>query len=166
MLTTRYLTTLLFVTSSAVFVACGTTDDDTLDRESVSDLPPGTAVGSAASGDYTAEIRTTGCSGACPAGACREGSVASGTLAVVQRDGYLSMTALGGLLEGGIENDGSFEVGGWTTVQAGALQQAFRSSGVHTGNGFNASIEARRWGMSEGVSVDCIQSGIITGTRR
>ena len=165
MLTTRYLSTLLLVASGSVLLACGTTDDS-LDREAVSNLPTGSGIGTTASGNYEAEIRTTGCSGTCPAGSCREGAVASGTLAVIQRDGYLSMTAYGGLLEGGIEKDGSFDVGGWTTVQAGALQQAFRSSGVHTGNGFNASIEARRWGSSEGQDIDCTESGIISGTRR
>jgi hypothetical protein len=166
MLTTRFLPTLLLAGLGSVLLACGTTDSDTLDREGVTNLPSGTGIGTAASGDYQAEIRTTACSGTCPVGACREGAVASGTLAVVQRDGYLSMTAFGGLLEGGIEKDGSFDVVGWTTVQAGALQQAFRSSGVHTGNGFNASIEARRWGSSEGQDIDCLESGIISGMRR
>lgn len=166
MLTTPGRHTLICLTFGALFMACNTTDDDQLDRDTVTNLPAGSGIGTTASGSYQAEIRTTGCSGACPVGECREGAVVSGMLALVQRDGYFSMTAYGGLLEGGIEKDGSFEVGGWTSVQAGALQQAFRSEGVHTGNGFNASIEARRWGTYEGQTIDCIESGIITGTRR
>jgi hypothetical protein len=140
----------------------------TLDRaEDATDISSGSGMGTAASGDYFAEIRTTSCAGTCPAGSCREGNVANGMIELVQRDGYLSMTAVGALLEGGIERDGSFDVGGLTTLDGGALEQTFRSDGVHTGNAFNGSISARRRGTtSNGQTIDCTETGIIDGTRR
>lgn len=165
MMTTTSLLQIAFTIATGSFLlACGGTDDG-LDRDTVTDLPSGSGTGTAASGNYRAEVRTTGCSGVCQPGACREGSVSGGNLALVQRDGYLSMTAPGGVMEGGIEKDGSFEVGGWTTIQSGALQQAFRSDGVHTGSGFSAQTEARRWGTYENLMIDCTESGILTATR-
>lgn len=76
------------------------------------------------------------------------------------------MTAAGGLLEGGIDRDGTFEVGGWTTQQGGALQQAYLASGVQTGDALTGSMEARQWGSVEGIEVDCTSTANLTATRQ
>lgn len=165
MFASRVVLSFLLIPAASLAIACGGGADGPLDKDGVTGLPTGSGTGAAASGSYQAELRTLGCSGTCPTGSCREGSVASGTLSLVQRDGYLSMTAAGALLEGGIDADGAYLVGGWTTIQSGAVQQAFRSDGVYTGNGFSGAIEARRWGTLEGQAVDCTESGTITATR-
>src|SRR5262245_16744758 len=94
-----------------------------LDEQSVRNIPPGDARGSAASGRYAVRTIVLSCSGQCTvqtrlgsAGLCDVGYRDNNSADVVQEDGRLRVdierSYFPSRLEGGLDADGSYLVGG------------------------------------------------------
>ncbi|WAS97136.1 hypothetical protein [Nannocystis punicea] len=112
--------------------------DEQLSEKDVTDLPAGDALGDAFAGDYTMELTTLSCEGVCAPvkiselmvlHVCDVGARQSGTARVSQTDGRLQLDIDGALqasrLIGGVDKDGSFDVGGVATAASQA--RTFRS---------------------------------------
>jgi hypothetical protein len=167
--------TRLFMLSIAV-TACGGGSGGTLEREDVTDIPPGDAVGSEVSGEYELELYTTDCLGRCPvieAGIfvvtlCDVGELDSADASVTQADGELVLDSTGLVIDrltGGIAADGTFEIGGWGTQYGGAVEIVVLSTGTADGESFTGTAESRGRGEVEGELIDCTVMYDVTGTR-
>ena len=147
-----------------------------LQRSDVEDLPAGDAVGTAASGDYGLELYTRSCSGTClvhsggfTASLCDVGQIDDTTLTVTQQDGALVMQSDGLVLDrltGGLDADGTFDVGGWGTQQGGEVEVEVRSSGTLAGDAFTGTAESRGHGHVGGEHVDCTARYDLSGARQ
>lgn len=159
-------------------VACGGDggSGDGLERDDVVGLPAGDATGSAASGTYDLEMTIVACGGTCPVlrvgpariATCDIGDVDYPTFEVVQTDGRLDLDAFGLVLEkldGGLDADGSFVVGGWGTRNSGSLAVAILGSGVLAGARLTGTALARAVGDVDGQWVDCTAQYELEGDR-
>lgn len=152
--------------------ACGS---DGLERSDVEDLAPGDATGSDASGVYELELFARDCLGSClvragviTASLCDAGELATEIVEVTQTDGRLVMDSAGLVVEritGGIDADGSFEVGGFGTQYGGSVAVAVYSSGTLEGDRFTGTAQSRGSGSVEGNSIDCTAIYEISGVR-
>lgn len=150
--------------SAALAVGCSSPYPD-LTPDAVRNVPAGTGLGTGASGFYGLQRRTLSCTGTCTATVggvrtsfCEVGALATVTGTVTQTEGLLVFTLadLPPELRGGIDADGSYDVGGYGT-RAG-LDVTMRSEGLYAAARFDGT--ARRWthGTVEGQSVDCLAS--------
>lgn len=159
-----------------LLLACGAGE---LDRDTVTTLPAGSAIGAWASGRYTLNFITTTCEGECPLirsgifsfSTCDVGQSDEATAEVVQTDGRLSFDATGsGLLvergQGGLEEDGRFTVGGYATQAAGDVEITSRLEGTLSRDG-TLNGTSRTWGngMAEEVRIDCVGTYEVTGSK-
>jgi hypothetical protein len=163
------------LTSSLLVWATACSGGAALTPADVVDLPPGTATGTAASGTYDLELYTVACRGQCmvrngnlTGSACDVGEVDTAILAVTQRDGALDMDADGLIferLEGGLDADGRFTVGGYATAQAGAVIAMVLADGALTAEGFTGTATQRAHGSASGLDFDCTAELELTGRR-
>src|SRR5512134_3137938 len=160
------------VSALAVAPACGGGGGGDLDPDVVTNLPPGDGTGTAATGRYSMESVTTGCDGSCAIevdgfvySACDIGARQDEDAEVTQTDGALAIDVEDSdyvsQLDGGIDADGSFEVGGLVTQQGGEITITARSIGVLTGNTMIGT--ARLW--IKGMGLDCDVDVDVEGTR-
>lgn len=155
-------------------VACG---DGGLSENDVRDLPTGNATGTALSGTYDLEAVTVACSGSCAPvnvfGAiispCDVGARNDEVVLVTQADGELQVDVEDNLwasrLEGGIWNDGSFDIGGVKTELGGAARFISRATGFLNESGWSGEFEVRSVGSFEGQSRDCTAIVEVEGSR-
>lgn len=146
-----------------------------LDEQTVTEIPPGSARGSALSGEYEAEIVTVECSGACgpidsllgPISLCDVGNIDDEAFETAQDDGALVITGDSSLYvqrqEGGIDADGAFTVGGYATENAGALEMTSRVEGTIAKDGsVDALARVHVWGAMNQTTVDCFGTYEVT----
>ncbi|MBN2498429.1 MAG: hypothetical protein JXR96_27815 [Deltaproteobacteria bacterium] len=155
---------------------CGSGDGD-LDKDVVTHLPDGNASGSAASGVYDMEIYTSACEGMCPEidygifvyHLCDVGDRDSTQVLVDQADGHLQVDLDSDQyvtrLAGGIDSDGSFDIGGYGTQNSGSVQITARFQGVISGDEFDGQGRMLGKGTVDQQRIDCTASYEITGTR-
>jgi len=155
---------------------CGGDGGGYLAKKTVTGLPAGDATGSDFSGEYDVELYTSDCSGACPTidyglftwSICDVGDKDSDYVTVLQTDGRLQVDSDGGLvvtrLSGGINADGSFDVGGWSTEAGGDVTITARAAGTISDAGISATAKARAVGKAEGEFINCTATYEITGT--
>jgi hypothetical protein len=161
-----------------VFVLAGCGGDAFLDKDTVTDLPSGTASGSSFSGEYDIEIYTSDCSGSCPLldydwftyTICDVGMKDDDEVELAQTDGRLQVDSDGGLpvtrLTGGIDADGWFDAGGWATQEGGDVEIVARVQGTIAADGsIDATAHLRADGKARGETIACRGVFEITGTR-
>ena len=166
----------LALACSAVLAACG--GDDDLDRDVVTNLPPGSAAGAAASGRYRLQIRTRSCNGSCSVTVigiswrlCEVDDDDTETVTVLQKDGALEMTEIGSSMyvdqmHGGINADGSFDIGGYELQQGSSVGVAIRARGSIAPDGtLVADVQGKGNGSYEGQTISCRASYEVTGQR-
>ncbi len=159
-----------------VLAGCG--GDSFLDRDTVTDLPSGTATGSSFTGEYDIEIYTSDCSGKCPLidydwftyTVCDVGMKDDDEVSLSQTDGRLQVDSDGGLpvtrLIGGIDADGWFDAGGWATQAGGEVEITARVQGTIGSDGaIIATANLRADGTAEGETIACRGEFEITGRR-
>jgi hypothetical protein len=142
----------------------------------VTNLPEGDAMGDMVTGSYSTDLYTTDCRGDCvyelfgePTSACDVGVTTITTVAVTQDDGYLLIETndsniLIQRFEGGIDQDGSFDVGGYATQLGGEVEITGRSQGTITGDGdVTGTMQVHGRGEVAGDRIDCVASYDITG---
>jgi hypothetical protein len=157
---------------AAVIAGCG---DGDLSRQAVTSIPDGNAEGTAHSGSYQVDLYTSSCAGACALrvfditfSLCSIGQRAEETIAVSQSDGHLRVDGDSNLyvsrLEGGIDQDGSFEVGGYATQAGGAVEITARVRGsILPAGALVGQALAHGIGSYEGQSIDCHGTYEISG---
>lgn len=151
---------------------------DLLDRESVTSIPPGDAVGTAYTGTYETQLDVKACSGVCPdinIGAesysiCAEGQQYAEILDVSQEDGYLEVYLDLGFIEtsmsGGIYRNRNFEVGGFTASSYGEVDLTTLTKGVFLpGERLNGQVRVLGIGEFGGVFIDCKMLMDLSGTK-
>lgn len=162
---------------SVAILGCGDGSSD-LSREAVTNIPPGSAKGTAFGGSYTMTLVTTTCSGTCPAmgilSVCSEGAKDTETATVTQKDGKLEMVSSGLMVNsvaGGINSDGNFDLGGYGTQGAGAVAITARVTGTIATNGkVTGTARARGVGSvklgTETININCNGSYALTGNKK
>lgn len=152
-------------------------DDDYLGRDVVTSIPLGDAVGDAFTGDYQARATTVSCAGECGPvmiggttySVCERDAETVEWVTVDQQDGVLRVDLdddghiginLNGYvpvrLHGGIDADGSWDVGGFGTKFGRSLESTARARGVIRPNEpFEGTVEVKTIGAVEGTEVDC-----------
>jgi hypothetical protein len=131
-------------------LACG---DEPLSEEAVTSIPPGDAVGTALTGDVGIEWTTVACEGICARvkvsaveslSVCDVGFRQSTTGRLTQTDGRLQLdvdrSLFASRLVGGVNRDGSFDIGGLKTELGQELRLRTRVTGNLAGG---ALAEAR-----------------------
>jgi len=173
----RHSTLALALALTLHLPACG--GDDELDRDVVTSIPPGNAAGSAASGTYSLQIRTVSCTGACPTykvlgftvSLCSVGDSDSETVKVTQTDGVLDVSEIGSSLyveqlRGGINQDGTFDVGGYQIQSGTSVAVTARAQGtINPGGTLVGSARAKGTGSYDGQNIACTGSFEISGQR-
>ena len=152
-------------------------EDDYLGREAVTSIPDGDAVGNGFSGGYQARATTVSCTGACDAvtvggtsfPVCERDVESIEWVAVSQEDGHLRVDLdddghiginLDGYvptrLEGGIDADGTWEVGGYGTKFNSRLESTARARGTLQPDApLDGTVEVHTYGIVDDVEVDC-----------
>lgn len=154
-----------------LLAACGGSDD--LDPETVTNLPPGDATGTALTGSYRTESVTTDCGGTCSTtvdgavfSACDVGTRLDDTIDVTQTDGALRIDVDGNdyvsRLAGGIDVDGTFDVGGLRTQLGGQVTITARTQGTLTSAAMTGTARLH----VRGRGLDCFIATDVTGMRR
>ena len=128
-----------------IFAGCGGggSSSGNLSISEVTNIPDGDGTGLAFTDSYNVDIRTISCSGSCPAiqsgiftiTLCDVGDRDQEIMQVTQRDGHLEVDGDGlyiNHMEGGIFQDGSFEVGGYATEYSGGVDITGRVEGSIT----------------------------------
>ena len=145
--------------------------------EDAMSVPPGDAVGSDRSGEYAVEIYTARCDGSCGAkeggwiiSFCDVGERDSESFTATQQDGELRIDGDDGnyvsRYTGGIDADGSFEVGGYATSLGGAIEATAFVAGTFDGtSSFEAVADIHIWGSYDDESVDCFATYETEGVR-
>lgn len=154
----------------------GSSDDET-SIDAVTTIPAGDAAGKKASGTYSIELYTSACSGRCSAPTqpweitfCDVGNRDDETIEVAQDDGELRIDGdddgYVSRLDGGINVDGTFDVGGHATNSGGAVRSTARVDGMLEDDGsISALVTARVWGEVDGHSVNCAIEYELEGER-
>jgi len=147
-----------------------------LEKADVTSLPPGDAVGAAASGTYDLDLVVKECKGSCgPIDAgiftvslCDVGDVDHAEAIVTQTDGALVLESEGLVvehLEGGIDANGAFVIGGYGTDQGGDVELFVLGTGTLAGDLFQGGAESRGRGAIDGESFDCTAIYDVSGAR-
>lgn len=166
----------LLLLPSLLFFACG---DGELDRDTVTNLPAGTAQGTWASGRYELTSVTTACEGQCPLihsglfsiSTCDVGQSDRVYVEVVQSNGTLEMDGTGtGLYvergKGGLDEDGHFVVGGYATLAAGDVEITSRLDGVLSKDGQLTGVSRTYgYGRVDEELIDCVGTYDVGGLR-
>ena len=146
---------------------------DPLDPDEVTSIPAGTASGDDFAGEYDVEIYTEGCEGECgpitmsfwTVSFCDVGDRDSEWLEVRQSDGELEVELSDDIsyYTGGVDADGSMEIGGYATEYGGDVELVARVEGRFEGDELVATAQSRIWGTVEDVELDCYGSYRIEG---
>jgi hypothetical protein len=168
---------LAFSWACALAVGCGSSSSD-LSRGSVTSIPAGDATGTTASGSYHLDVLTQACAGDCSytvggsrSSVCDVGVRQSATITVTQADGRLQVdaedqTLYVSRLIGGVYRDGRFEVGGYATQGAGAVEILERVTGTVSAQGqLTATAEVAGHGAVGSDSISCTGTFAISGAR-
>ncbi len=157
----------------------------------VDSLPDGDGVGNAATGIYEMESQVLRCEGACTynsggqsepgnptepdnggapmtdSSLCVVGEIYESTLAINQVDGHLYAEVLDAPLvfEGGIDQDGHFDVVGQTTQNDGAILNRTRTAGTLEGDTLEAAAVAHLTGSIGANTIDCTITYDVSGVR-
>jgi len=155
-----------------LLAACdgGATD---LDADVVTNLPPGDATGSAMTGSYRMESVTTACDGDCNTSfdgavysACDVGTRLDDLIDIVQTDGALRIDVDGNdyvsRMEGGVNGDGAYDVGGLRTQLGGQITITARTRGTITAATMTGTARLRVTGRG----IDCVIEADVDGARR
>jgi hypothetical protein len=138
-----------------------------LDPQSVTSIPDGNATGTAMSGDYRVEVYTSTCAGQCgpvqsglfTVSLCDVGDTDNERLEVTETDGHLQVEMTGPVSRhiGGVNADGTFDIGGYATQQGGSLTIVVRTTGTIDRATKKVTAEARHrsFGTINGQAVDC-----------
>jgi hypothetical protein len=173
MMRNRWLVWSLLVLS----VACSHDDSPGgFSQEEVEDIPPGTAQGSLASGQYDVEAYTAACDGICGGSTglytftiCDVGDRDDQRVDVKQDDGRLQIDGDDSLfvsrMIGGIDDDGWFDVGGYGTEAGGSVEATGRLTGQVEGEDVSGVFELWVRGHWDGEPVDCRARYEVEGTR-
>jgi hypothetical protein len=159
--------------TTCALAACGGAP---LERDDVTAIPRGDAVGSEASGDYDLELYIRDCVGRCPVirvgvfsfSLCDIGTIDRDTITVSQQDGDLVIQTQSLLIErlaGGLYADGSFEVGGWGTQYGGEVEVIMRGDGILAGDRLSGTALSRGHGRIEDQRFDCTAVYELSGER-
>jgi hypothetical protein len=135
-----------------------------LDPDVVTNLPPGDGTGTALTGTYSMESVTTSCDGDCSTtvdeftySACDVGTRLDSTAEVIQADGALMIDVEDSdyvsQLAGGVDADGSFDVGGLRTQQGGEVTITARGVGTITAGTMTGTTRLRVDGMGLGCTI-------------
>jgi hypothetical protein len=170
-----FLASLLALTTIAP--SCG--GADALSPSAVQNVPPGNATGSALSGSWDIRRVTTSCSGVCAAtvsgfrvSVCDVGTTDDGSATLTQTDGRLDLDVSDtpSTYRGGVDADGSFELGGYATQDGGSLvitarvDGTFRQPTALTGATLTATASSRTRGTYSGQTLNCTGAYDVTGT--
>ena len=160
-------------------LSCGD-GEDSLDKDKVTNIPPGTAKGSAYSGEYRVTLTTTSCAGTCPVflgglyAICKEGASDTENATVTQQDGKLTVHSKGLMVNsvsGGVNADGNFDVGGFGTQQSGKVAVTARVSGTIAKSGaITGTARTRGNGVvndgATDVTIACTASYALSGKKK
>jgi hypothetical protein len=157
---------------------CGGGGGASLGIGDVTSIPSGTATGTAASGTYAVTIAVSACSGACTAtglgltiSLCTAGTSSSANIIVVQSGGHLTAQTTSGdtgvaSYAGGINSDGSFDVGGATSNADGEdVTITSEATGSLEGNVLSATVQTLYSGDASGNPIDCQATTQVSGVR-
>lgn len=130
------------VMAFGIVVLTGAGCDDPLSESAVTTIPPGSAVGTTLSGDYQIELVTTSCEGVCAPvkvteletiSVCDLGFRHRSKARVTQTNGALQLDVddllFASRLVGGVDADGSFDIGGVKTEASQSLTLRTRFTG-------------------------------------
>jgi hypothetical protein len=132
-----------------------------LDRDEVTSIPDGSGTGTAASGHWIGTLTTTSCSGRCLVSGfslCDVGELDDYELDTVQTDGHLLLESddlATPSMNGGIDADGSFRVGGYATELGGMVELLSETTGQVTGDTFTGTVIASSEGSYEDEAFAC-----------
>lgn len=166
--------TLLLTGCMLSCAACGGADTAGLDPAEVENIGPGNASGQAFSGVFELEVRTVACDGSCSASTglftaslCDVGDVDYETVLINQHDGVLQVewSEPVSRLRGGIDANGSYEVGGYGTQSGGDLEISVRVDGAIDGPDLTGTARSWSVGAIDDDRVDCVGDHEITGSR-
>jgi len=134
--------------------------------------------GSGFSGEYEVDLYTADCSGDCPIidygwfiyTVCDVGMKDDDHVEISHTDGRLQVDSDGGLivtrLIGGIDVDGRFDVGGWSTQDGGNVEIVARVDGVIAVDGtISATAHVRADGHANDENINCQGVFEITGSK-
>ncbi|NMB75231.1 MAG: hypothetical protein GYA21_08880 [Myxococcales bacterium] len=160
---------------SVLLLCAGCGGGSDLDRDEVTNIPPGNATGTAASGLYTFDLYVSKCSGTCPLvnvglstlSTCDVGFRDEAEVTLTQSDGRIqidSQDLLVTRMVGGLNADGSFDVGGYGTQLSGAIEITNRAKGILAQDGsVTAQSRTHAEGNVNGTTVDCTATYDVTG---
>ncbi len=152
--------------------SCG--GPDALSPDAVQNIPPGTATGSALSGEYDGRRETTGCSGTCAitvsgfrVSVCDVGTIDESSATITQDDGTLDLEVSDtpSSYRGGVDADGGFDIGAYATEDGGSLVITARVEGTITASGFSGTATSRSRGTYSGQALNCFGTYTVSGTR-
>jgi hypothetical protein len=156
---------------------CGSSNGD-LSQGAVTTIPAGDATGATDTGLYGIQVLTQACAGDCSytvSGAlvsvCDVGTKRSSTLTLTQTDGRLQVddddpALYVSRLLGGVYKDGHFDVGGFATQQAGAVEITARVTGTISAAGqLMGTARAAGQGTVSNDSISCMATFEITGMK-
>ena len=151
--------------------------DDELSPDAVTQIPEGDAAGTEYSGEYDSEVVTADCSGQCgPIGSvigsyslCDIGNVDEDLFEAEHEDGTLRIRAASNyfveLLEGGVDKDGTFSIGGFSTQDSGNFKATNLVDGTIDDDGtLEGTARAHMWGTLDGTSVNCVGTYDVRAT--
>jgi hypothetical protein len=149
--------------------ACGGSSD--LDRDAVTNIPPGDATGTAMTGAYRMETITTDCDGECSTNiggaiysACDVGTRLEDTVMVTQTDGALRIDVEDSdyvsRMEGGLDASGAYDVGGVKTQLGGQITITARTQGTITGPALTGIARLRVTGQGLSCRIETEVSGV------
>jgi hypothetical protein len=149
--------------------------EEDLDPEVVTNLPAGDGTGTAATGDYDLVSVTTACAGDCLLGGsdmdpgfpiCDVGTELTQTAHVEQDGGVLDIdvddSEYVSQLAGGVNADGSFEVGGYITQNGGEVEVTSREVGTFDATSLSGTGRLQVIGGD----LDCLIEVDLDGTRQ
>ena len=140
-------------------------------------VPPGNATGTDRSGEYSVEIYTASCEGRCGAvdggwtiSFCDVGQRDMESFTAKQEDGELQIDGdddnYVSRYTGGVDSDGTFEVGGYATSLGGAIEAtAFVEGSFEEKAKLQAVADIHIWGTYDEESVDCFATYEVEGDR-
>ncbi len=161
----RTFLALAIVLSAASVSGCGGGGGAAdLTPSAVQNIPAGDARGAALGAVATMRRRTTGCAGVCSvrvgtftSSICDVGEVDDQSVTVTQSDGVLmvDLSDTPGHYEGGVDADGSYDIGAYATQFGGAVHITVRVEGTITPASMTGAARSHTWGRVEDQNVDC-----------
>lgn len=157
-----------------ILSACGGGGFSDLTRESVTSIASGTASGSSLTGAYRVTRRTTACAGTCAitvsgfaASLCDVGDSETDNAEVAQAGGTMTLEVSDtpSLYRGGVNANGSFEVGAYATQNGNTLEIIVRAEGTITAQQISGTARSRSVGQVDGANVDCYGEYTLSGPR-